>query len=284
MRRGYADTAFGQVHYAEAGSGPALVLLPGAGQSYRLFAQLIAQLAQRYRVIAFDTLGTSYSAPLPAAFAFHDLAACIVQALDHLRIERARLYGIHSGNKIGAAVAANWPDLVESFIFVGQSHSIVVDRAARNAHILDITRHYFSPDAAAPDLRATVKWAEALRRVTDIGWEFDTRFGVRDAAAQFADNRTRIVDMLLAYDSGKAMYEANFAYDMEADLRRLACRTLIVEIATPGEDAAIGRQGDSLLKVIPRSALVTFEEPNGLGLTLDNRAAELSRAIVDFIG
>ena len=98
---------------------------------------------------------------------------------------------------------------------------------------------------------------------------------VRDHFGGATDNPAKL-DM-------RRLYEANFAYDLERDLRRIPNRTLIVEIATKNEDVTIGRQGSVLLKMIPRSALVTFEEPDGVGHTLDNRADELGRAIIDFI-
>ena len=71
--------------------------------------------------------------------------------------------------------------------------------------------------------------------------------------------------------------------DLERDLLRISNRTLIVEIAAKQKDLSIGRQGPTLLKMIARSALVTFEEPDGVGHTLDNRAGELGRAIIDFV-
>ncbi|MGE0734260.1 MAG: alpha/beta fold hydrolase [Alphaproteobacteria bacterium] len=283
MRRGYADTPMGQIHYQCAGEGPALMLLPGAGQTHHIFKRLMAILARRYRVVAVDALGTGNSDPLPAKITFQDLAASCVHVLDALEIDRAHIYGIHTGNKIGAAVAAHWPGRTGNFVFVGQSHSVVADRTLRNAHMLAVTSHYFALDGVDPNMRPILQWADAYKRATNLWWSGDLlRAGVVSAAT--ADVRAQIVDMLQSYDGARRMYEANFAYDLEADLRRLSCRTLIVEIATPAEDDGIGRQGPALLQIVPRSKLVTFEEPDGLGLTLDNRAEELAAVLFDFLG
>jgi hypothetical protein len=60
--------------------------------------------------------------------------------------------------------------------------------------------------------------------------------------------------------------------------------TLVIEIATPHEDRTIGRQGEALMRVVDNAELVTFEEPDGLGLTLENRAKAVAAAIEAFLG
>ena len=237
MKSGFADTRFGRIGYAEEGSGDAIVLLPGNGQNHEIFTNQLKALGRHFRAVAIDTEGVPGSAPAPNPLSFERLAEGILATMDALRIGRAHVYGIHTGNKGGAALAAAHPDRVGQFIFSGQSHSIIADNEARKAHIRAVTTHYFNGPTDDPKLLET-----------------------------------------------RRMYEANFAYDLQRDLKRIPNRTLVVEIATKGEDARVGRQGASLLTFIPRSSLVTFEEPDGVGHTLDNRAEELARAIVEFIG
>ncbi len=236
LQHGIADTRFGRIPYAEAGSGPALLVLPGTGQTHALFARQIEAFAARFRAIGVDPPGSPGSAPLPDPLSIERLAESVVAVMDALEIETAHVYGIHLGNKIGAALAAGWPDRVGAFVFSGQSHSIIADNAARNEFVRALTRHYFTEPADTP--------------------------AKRDA---------------------RRLYEANFAYDLARDLRRIPNRTLVVEIVTKDESAAPGRQGPSLLKHIPRSELVTFEEPDGVGHTLDDRAEEMAQAIFAFV-
>jgi pimeloyl-ACP methyl ester carboxylesterase len=236
IQMSFADTTFGRMKYASAGAGPVLILLPGTAQGHALFAQQIEVLGTHFRAVALDLPGTPGSSPLPNPLSVERLAASVVATMDVLDIDRAHVYGIHLGNKIGAALAAGWPARVGEFIFSGQSHSIVADNRKRNDHVRSLTKHHFSGIADDPT-------------------KLDTR----------------------------RLYEANFAYDLERDLLRIPNRTLIVEIATKQEDVSIGRQGPALLKIIAHSELVTFEEPDGVGHTLDNRAAELGRAIIDFV-
>lgn len=237
MQKGFADTAFGAIQYVTAGQGAPLLLLPGTGQNHAIFTRQLPALAARFRTVAVDTPGSPGSAPLPDPLTLERLADSVVATMNALEIDKAHVYGIHLGNKIGAALAAGWPGRVGEFIFSGQSHSIIADNDARNAFVRTLTRHHFDVSPAKPAQRDTQR-----------------------------------------------LYEANFAYDLARDLRRIPNRTLIVEIATKEEDATIGRQGPALLNYIPRSSLVTFEEPDGVGHTLDNRAGELARAIFDFIG
>jgi len=280
MRRGYADTRFGQVHYQEAGQGPVLVLLPAATQAVFIFDGLMQRLSARYRVVALDTLGSSFSAPLPEGATFETLAMSVLDSFDSLSIDRAHVYGIHTGNKIATAFAARWPDRVGDTIICGQSHSIVPDMKARTAQMRRVTRHNFAGDAA-PDVAGLKVWADEQKEITSLWWRPDVFGG--NAASAMAEIRTQIVHRLLSFDAVAPLYEANFAYDLEADLRRLPNRTLIVEIATPIEDKDVGRQGDALLGIVPRSSLITFEEPDGLGLTLAGRADELAKAIDAFL-
>ena len=236
MHIDFAATAFGRIRYAEAGSGAAFVLLPGTNQTHDLFRRQIEALARRFRVIAIEPPGCPGSAPLPDPVTVERLAESVMSTMDALGVARAHVYGIHLGNKIGAALAAGWPARVANLVFSGQSHSIVADNGVRNDFVRGITRNHFDggdDPAKAPTRR---------------------------------------------------LYEANFAYDLERDLRRLSCRTLIVEIATPAEDASVGRQGASLLGIVPNSHLVTFEASDGVGHTLDDRADELAGAIFRFVG
>jgi pimeloyl-ACP methyl ester carboxylesterase len=229
-------TPFGRITYAAAGTGPALLLLPGTGQNHAIFRRQIEALAPHFRVFAVDTPGSPGSAPLPDPLGIERLAESVVAAMDALALAKAHVYGIHLGNKVGAALAAGWPDRVGDFIFSGQSHSIIADNDARNDFVRVLTRHHFEGPADDP--------------------------AKRDA---------------------RRLYDANFAYDLAGDLRRIPNRTLIVEIATTEEDSSLGRQGPSLLRYVPRASLLTLEEPDGVGHTLDNRAEELARAIVAFL-
>ena len=57
MKRGYADTPEGQVHYRTEGNGEPLLLLHKAGLSSDEFTEMLPFLGKKFQVIAMDVLG-----------------------------------------------------------------------------------------------------------------------------------------------------------------------------------------------------------------------------------
>jgi pimeloyl-ACP methyl ester carboxylesterase len=282
MRRGYVDTSLGQVHYVRQGAGPALVLLSASGRSSRMFDGLIPLVSSRFDACAFDTLGFGNSDPLPQGTTIELLAECLVEALDVLGIERTHMYGLHTGNKIAAAIAARWPARIDHLILAGQSHSIIADQQQRNATILDIVSEHVQSPHATDRTTALAKWADAFRRLTDLWWN-------KELVSSAADRSHRVCALRLALDELQSLegtaglYLANFAYDLARDLARIVAPTLILEIATPHEDRTIGRQGPHLQTIIRSASLRTIEESAGHTLTLENRARDLAEIVLKFL-
>lgn len=98
----FATTRFGQVHYRQAGEGPALLLLHSNGHSGRQFEPMMQHLADRFRCIAWDQAGHGDSDPLPSHASVQDFAERVIAFLDALGLEQV----ICLGNSIGAAIAA----------------------------------------------------------------------------------------------------------------------------------------------------------------------------------
>ena len=62
----FVEVTGGRVHYVQAGSGPDVVLLHGAGGNLRDYTfDLMGRLTDRYRVTAFDRPGMGYTDPAP---------------------------------------------------------------------------------------------------------------------------------------------------------------------------------------------------------------------------
>ncbi len=273
MRRGYADTRLGQLHYATAGAGPVLVLLPQGGRTWRMFADLAQALAGELRTIAVDYPGSGGSDPLGADATFEDIAGAVVDLLDSLHIEQAFVYGIHTGNKIAAAIASGWPARVRKVILAGQTHSIVPDNT-RRAQTVGKTRRKLLHEADARE-RALVHWADVFNVVTGAWWREDV---VRDianpAVRELASRKAR--DEIDTAESMPALYRANYAFDLEGAYMRIATPALVLEIATPLEDRTIGRQGEAVLALVRGAKLETLETEDYHGITLEDRAEDLA--------
>ena len=165
------------------------------------------------------------------------------------------------------------------FVYAGQSHSIIPDKARRD----DIFRK-------TPSIRSVFEradqplpfWAGQFREMADIWWDEATLAHLDDPAARRVAVE-RVLDGLQAFMDRPEFYRAAFAYDMEGDLTRIEAPTLILELTTPNEDRDVGRQGDALLRLIPDAKLETLESPDVYAVTLEDRAAEVAGILRRFL-
>jgi pimeloyl-ACP methyl ester carboxylesterase len=113
---GTVETAGARIHYAVAGSGPAVVLIHGWALSLREWDDQIAALAPRYRVVAFDRRGYGRSTGFADASADPgDIRAL----LDTLRIRAAVLVGHSAGADVAIRFAAAMPERVAAMVLYG---------------------------------------------------------------------------------------------------------------------------------------------------------------------
>jgi pimeloyl-ACP methyl ester carboxylesterase len=282
MIRGYCATPLGQIHYRAVRTGDPVVLLPQSGRSSEMYLNLMRELAGRYHVVALDMPGSGGSSDLPAATPYEAIAASFIEAIDGLGIGPVNLYGLHTGNKIGTAMAAAAPERFRRFVFAGQSHSIIPDQQARNAAIAGTVADVVAPRSQAGQA-ALFDWTTKLSEIAALGLSRTTLSGIIETAG-YDESLERIIDELQAMRSRPLLYAGNFAYDLGRDLARLRVPTLILEIATPEEDCEFGRQGEALLALIPSATLVTHHEPGGHGLTMEHRAPEIAAIVSRFFG
>ena len=244
MRRGYAVTRMGQIHYAVAGTGPPLVLLPQGGRSCRMFDSLAAALAEDFHSIAVDFPGSGGSDPLPDGATFEDIAAAVVDLMDALALPSAFVYGVHTGNKIAAALAAGWPERVRKVVLAGQSHSIVPDNQRRSQTVGKTRRKFL--EAGDPREAALVRWADVFSVVSGLWWREPLMRDIANPTLR-AQAALQARDEIETSDSMPGLYRANFAFDLHGAYARIAVPALVLEIATPSEDRLIGRQGPAVL-------------------------------------
>ena len=120
MRRNYASTEVGQIHYRELGEGDTIVMLHHTASSSITFHRVMPLLADWFRVIAMDTPGFGASEPPPEIPGGMDYyARALVGLLDDLEIERAHLVGLRTGASIALEAAASHPERVSSMVLSG---------------------------------------------------------------------------------------------------------------------------------------------------------------------
>lgn len=116
VRRRYVDLAHGQLHLAEAGDGPAVVLLHQTPRSVDEFRDVLPLLADAgLRAVAIDSPGYGASDPLPA-MSIELLAAAVRQGLEAAGVRRAVVVGHHTGGVVAVELAAAAPQVVAGLV------------------------------------------------------------------------------------------------------------------------------------------------------------------------
>ena len=114
-----------QLHYKDAGSGPAIVLIHGASTSLRDFdASLFGPLSRNHRVIAVDRPGHGYSDRPPGDWPDPARQARLIRGLlDHLRVEKPLLVGHSWSGSVVLAYLLDYPDAaLGGVLLAGGSH------------------------------------------------------------------------------------------------------------------------------------------------------------------
>jgi pimeloyl-ACP methyl ester carboxylesterase len=98
------------VAYRDVGEGPPLILLHGFLCDSRCWRRQLADLSNRFRVLAWDAPGAGHSSDPPDPFTTADWARCLVGFLDVLGIERAQLLGPSWGGILAQEFYRSYPD------------------------------------------------------------------------------------------------------------------------------------------------------------------------------
>ena len=100
------------------GSGPAVVLLHGYGETGDMWAPLAGDLIRDHTVVVPDLRGLGLSSKPEAGFDKKTQAGDVAGVLDALKIDRADLVTHDIGNMVGYAFAVQHPDRVRRFVLI----------------------------------------------------------------------------------------------------------------------------------------------------------------------
>lgn len=106
------------IHVRVGGSGPAVVLLHGYGETGDMWAPLAAELARDHTVVVPDLRGMGLSAKPAGGFDKKNEAKDLAGVLDTLKIAKADLVTHDIGNMVGYAFAAQHRDRVTKFVLI----------------------------------------------------------------------------------------------------------------------------------------------------------------------
>lgn len=121
ITQGYVNTDEGQIHYWEAGTGPALLLIHQSSSSGEEFAGMVPYMASQYRLITFDWPGHGSSDDPMKEMGVDDFTRSALAVVDHLNIQDFHLLGNHGGALIAMNIAWKYPARVKKVILSGTS-------------------------------------------------------------------------------------------------------------------------------------------------------------------
>lgn len=175
IRRRYVDVPFGQMHVAttDPSTGaqkPPIVLLHQTPRSWDEYAEVLADLGTRRRLIVPDLPGMGASDPHPYGSTIEAFGAGVLAVLDALHVERFDLVGHHTGGVVAIELAAVVGPRVRRLVLSSTPYVDADGRARRQdgshrvddvalqpdgQHLVELWRgrHAFYPDGR-PDLLA----------------------------------------------------------------------------------------------------------------------------------
>ena len=111
-----------KLFYQEGGSGDALLLLHGNGESSDIFAQQFPFFTKYFTVYALDTRGHGRSELGVKRLTFKQIAQDILALLDKEGIQRIHVLGFSDGGNLGLYLAAHHPERIASLIAMGANY------------------------------------------------------------------------------------------------------------------------------------------------------------------
>ncbi len=258
IKRGFADTPGGQIHYASAGSGKPVLLLHQTPRSWDEYREVLPILARRFRAIAMDTVGFGDSYRPERKGSIEEYARGVIDFLDAMEIERTALVGHHTGAVIAMEVAACYPERCERLVL---SASPYVDAAERE-------RRKTAPPIDHYEVR------EDGTHLTEL-WGKRRAFYPRGRPDLF----TRlIIDALKLGERVEEGHQAVGAYRMEDKAPRIGVPTLLL---AGDEDPFSHPRLKPLADAIPGSEIVVIA--GGMVPMVDQMPETFAEAVLKFL-
>jgi 3-oxoadipate enol-lactonase len=155
---------------------PVVVMVGSLGSTRQMWDPQVPALAQRFRVVRYDTRGHGGSPVPPGPYEIADLVDDLVCVLDELGVERAHLVGLSLGGMTAMLAAATHPDRVDRVAVLctsallgpasGWAERAAAVCAGGTAAVADaVVERWFTPEHSAAD-PGLVAWARAMVAAT----------------------------------------------------------------------------------------------------------------------
>ncbi len=135
-----------QLYVRSGGSGPAVVLLHGFGDSGDMWAPLAAKLVKDHTVIVPDLRGMGLSAHPDSGYTKKNEAIDIAAVMDALHVQKADLVTHDIGNMVGYALAAQFPARITKWVVIDAPLPGVGNWAAQLVNPKTWHFNFYGPD------------------------------------------------------------------------------------------------------------------------------------------
>jgi pimeloyl-ACP methyl ester carboxylesterase len=247
-----------QVHYRRVGAGPVVLCLHQSPLSSRDMLATLQRWQSEFTCIAPDTPGFGLSDPLGVAEASaEDFAEAVVEFMDALGIDKAAVYGFHTGAMIAGALGAAFPQRVSCVAANGYVLLTEQDRA-------DIVANYLPAFAPSWDgAHLTWLWSRMREQTIFFPWYRKSHadrldFDVPSPAAL----HDGLLDFLRSGDHYRVGYRA--AFTMRSDLALVQMR--VPALITAAQTDVLAAQ---LPRIRRKSEHVTVQAGGSTEQTLD---------------
>ena len=235
VRRAYANTAHGQIHYRHAGDrGPFVFLFHQTPLSSRQYERALPFLGQFCRAYAFDSPGYGYSDGPLSPTTIEDYSVRLLAAIDAIGAERFAVAGFATGSCLALAIAHASKSRVTHGVFSGMP-------LLSEARMSDFSARLGLPKVERDGSHLKHVWES---RVDNYGGDEDLD-QIQMAVAQ----------TLLIYERMHWGLVVVGKYDLRPGLQALRCPTLFLmaehDRLVPENMAAAAMVKGSVSKVIP---------------------------------
>jgi pimeloyl-ACP methyl ester carboxylesterase len=261
-----------EVNYCELGEGPTILFVHGLGASWQSWLEQMPEFAASHRVVAMDLPGFGYSEMPSEDISIEYYARWTAKFMDILGIESAAVVGNSMGGFVSAELAIKFPERVQRLVFV--SAAIFWQNRRRAQPLVQLAK---LSDAVV---------ARALVRATD---DIATRRRLRYAALASAGFRfPQYVSDELAHEMVRSArrtdgflpaLEALAGYDLEEELPKISCPTLIVWGAS--DQLVSVKDAERLEDLIPDSRREVFERTGHVAML--ERPERFNRLLREFL-
>ena len=252
MKRAYADTREGQIHYRIEGNGEPILLLHMAEASSDEYTRVIPFLSKKYCAIAMDFLGHGESDNPPYPYQILDHARTVVSFMDCFSIKKAVVVGHHIGAKIATELAITAPERVDKLV-------------------LSSLGYWGKTTNNPPDFTGSVEIKPDGSHLMEW-WRRASTWGDPPEIVE-----ERFIEYLKAGPRGVEMHRAGRAYDPGPRLPLINCPTLVLSTTfDPFYSVA-----EEVKRLVPKSKLTIIE--NGRPWIDRVMPKEFAEAILGFL-